>query len=99
MDDVKFKWLWLACPERDDAADRIVRRNANGDAIAGNDLDAKPPHSAAELCQDLMTSVALHAIKPAAMHRDDSTLHVDQIVLAQLLAILSNKHYAIAIAF
>ena len=83
---VEFKWFWLAGPEGDDAADRIVRRNSHGHAIPRDHLDAKPPHSAAELGQHFMASVALHAIEPAAVHRDYGTLHVDQIVLAQLLA-------------
>src|SRR5438034_9230196 len=83
---VEFKWFWLAGPEGDDAADRIVRRNSHGDASPRDHLDAKPPHSAAELCQHFMASVALHAIEPAAVHRDYGTLHVDKIILAQLLA-------------
>jgi hypothetical protein len=37
----------------------------------------------------------LHAVQPAAVHRDHGALHVDEIILAQLLAFLSsNKHYA-----
>ena len=72
-----------ACAEGDDAADRIVRRDADGHAIAWNDLDAEAAHAAAELCQHLVSGVALHAVETAAVHRNDRALHVDQIVLAQ----------------
>src|SRR2546428_13439143 len=44
-----------------------------------------------------MTGVALHAVQPAAVDRHHGALHVNQIILAQLLAILSNKHYATSI--
>ena len=77
---------WLACPEGDDAADWIVRRNADRDAIPGNHLDAEAAHSAAELGQNFVSGIALHAVKTAAVHRDNSALHVDEVVLTQLLA-------------
>src|SRR2546422_11378074 len=41
-----------------------------------------------------MTGVALHAVQPAAVDRHHGALHVNQITLAQRLAILSTKHYA-----
>ena len=50
--------------ERNDAADRIVRGYANGDAIAGNDFDPEAPHPAAQLRQDFMPRVALDAVQP-----------------------------------
>ena len=78
--------FWLACAEGNDAPDRIVRRNADGHAISRDDLDAEAAHSAAELGQHFMAGVTLHAVKPSAMHGYDGALHVDQIVLAQLLA-------------
>ena len=79
-------WLWLACTKRDDAPDRIVRRNADGHAIARNYFDTEAAHAAAQLGQHFVTCVTLHAIKPPAMHGHDCALHVDQIVLAQLVA-------------
>ena len=78
--------FWLACAEGDDAPNRIVRRDANGHAIARDYLDAEAAHSAAELGQHFVAGVALHAVKTAAMHRDHGALHVNQIILAQLLA-------------
>jgi hypothetical protein len=42
-----------------------------------------------------VAGIALHAVEPATVNRDDCTLHVDEIILTQLLAFLSsNKHYA-----
>ena len=83
--------IWLACTERDDAPDGIVRRDADGNAIARNDLDAEAAHAPTQLSEHLVTGVALHAVKTAAVHRDHGALHVNQIVLAQLLAVLSFK--------
>ena len=37
--------IWLACTERDDAPDGIVRRDADGNAISRNDLDAEAAHA------------------------------------------------------
>ena len=76
----------LASAEGDDAADGVVRRNADGHAITGNDLDSEAAHPAAELREYLMSLVALHAIQPAAVNRHDGTLHINQIILAQLLS-------------
>ena len=89
----------LARAERDNAPDRIVRRDADGHAIPRNYLDAEAAHTAAQLGEHLMAGVTLHAVQPAAVNRNHRALHIDQIVLAQLLAVLSNKHYAIATAF
>ena len=80
----------LASAEGDDAADGVVRRNADGHAITGNDLDSEAAHPAAELREYLMSLVALHAIQPAAVNRHDGTLHINQIILAQLLSFRSN---------
>jgi hypothetical protein len=33
-----------------------------------------------------VASITLHPIQPAAVHGNDGALHVDQIILAQLLA-------------
>src|SRR5581483_614517 len=84
---VGVQTVWLARAERDDAANRIVRRDADGHAIARHDFDAKAAHAAAELRQNLVTGVALHAIQTTAVHRDDGALHVDQIVLAQMASV------------
>jgi len=87
--------FWLAGAECDDPADRIVWRYADGYSVSGNYFDAKSAHTTAELRQDLVAGIALHTVQPAAVHRDNGALHVNQIILAQLLAFLSsNKHYA-----
>src|SRR5215470_2349972 len=69
--------FWLAGAEGNDPADRIVRRHADGHAVSWNHLDAKAAHAAAELRQDFVAGIALHAVKPAAVHRHDGALHVD----------------------
>ena len=78
--------LWLAGAERDDAPDRVVRRNADGHAITRDDFDTEAAHSTTELGQHFMAGVTLHSVKPATVHGDDGALHVNQIILAQLLA-------------
>src|SRR4051794_27757725 len=75
--------VWLACPEGDDAPDRIVRRDADGDAIPGNHFDAEAAHPAAQLGQHFMAGVALHTVEAPAVDCHDRALHVDEIVLAQ----------------
>ena len=55
--------FWLASAEGDDAPDRIVGRDADGHAIAGNHLDAEAAHAAAQLGQHLVAGVALHAVQ------------------------------------
>jgi hypothetical protein len=76
----------LASAEGDDAPDRVVRGYPDGDAVAWNNLDSKTAHTAAQLCEDLVALVALHAIQTAAVNRHHSALHVDQIILAQVLS-------------
>jgi hypothetical protein len=73
----------LSSAERDDAADRVVRGHANGDAVAGNDFDAEAAHATAQLREDFMAGVALHAVQPAGVDGDDRPLHIDKIVFAQ----------------
>ena len=80
-----------ASAEGDDAADRIVRRHADGDAISRHYLDPEAAHTAAQLREYLMALVALHAIEATAVHGDDGTLHINQIVLAQMLSFLQSK--------
>ena len=77
--------LWLACAEGDDAPDRVVRRNAYGHAISRHHLDSKAAHPAAQLGKHLVTLVTLDAVKTPAVNRHDRALHVNQIILAQLL--------------
>jgi hypothetical protein len=38
-----------------------------------------------------VAGIALHAVETAAVDRHDRALHINQIVLAQLLAVLSFK--------
>ena len=78
-----FNSLELASPESDNAPDRIVRRDANRHSISGDDFDPKAAHPAAELGEHLVSGIALHSVKATAMHSDDGTLHVDEVVLAQ----------------
>jgi hypothetical protein len=81
----EFKlYFWLACSESDDAPDRVVRRHADGYAISRNHLDAEAAHSAAELGQDFVASIALHAVEPPAVHGHHGALHINQIVLTQI---------------
>jgi hypothetical protein len=75
--------FWLTGPEGDDAPDRIVRRDADGDAIPRNYLDAEAAHSSAELGQHFVAGVALHSVKAATVDGNHGALHVNQIVLAQ----------------
>ena len=75
--------FWLAGAEGNDAPDRIVRRHADGHAISRNYLDAEAAHSAAELGEDFVAGIALHAVKPAAVNRYHGALHINEVVLAQ----------------
>ena len=77
-------FFWLAGPEGDDAADRIVGRDADRHAVAWHDFDPEAAHPAAQLCEDFMSGVALHAIQPAAVHGHDRALHVDEIVFTHI---------------
>ena len=61
--------------------------DADSNPVAWNHLDAEAAHAAAELCEHFVAGITLHAVEPAAVHRHDRALHVDEIVLAQLLAI------------
>ena len=81
----------LTSAEGDDAANGIVRRDADGHPIARNHLDPEAAHTAAQLREDFMALVTLHAIETAAVDRHDSTLHINQIVLAQMLSCLQSK--------
>jgi len=67
----------LSCAERDDAADRIVGRDANRYAVTGDDLDAETPHPAAQLSEHFVAGIALDAIQTSRVHRYYSSLHID----------------------
>jgi hypothetical protein len=76
----------LARAEGDDARIRSWR-NADGHAIARNYLDAEAAHAAAELGQYFVAGVALHTVETAAVDRHDCALHINEVVLDQLLAV------------
>ena len=82
----EFKIVILASAEGDDAPDRIVGRDADGHAVSRHHLDSKAAHAAAQLGKHLVTLVTLHAVKTAAVDRHDRALHINQIILAQLLS-------------
>lgn len=73
----------LARSKRNYSSHRVVRRNANRDTVAWNNLYTEAPHAAAQLCQDLLSGITLHAVQSAAVYRLDGSLHIDQIVFAQ----------------
>ena len=75
--------FWLSGPERDDAANRIVRGHTDGDAIAWHHLDSESAHPAAQLREHFVARIALDSVQPAGMDCDDGPLHVDQIVFTQ----------------
>ena len=79
----EFNWFWLASPEGNDASDGIVRRDADGHAISRDNFDAEAAHSAAELGEHFVPSVALYPVEASTVHRDDRALHIDEIVLTQ----------------
>jgi hypothetical protein len=73
----------LSRPERDDSADRVIGRDADGHAVARHHLDSEAAHPAAQLRQHFVSCVALDAIQPARMNGHDCSLHIYEIVLAQ----------------
>ena len=73
----------LTSAESYDAANRIVGGNADRDAVTRNDLDTEPAHPPAQLRQDFMPGVALHAIQTAGVDRHHGSLHINQVVFAQ----------------
>ena len=73
----------LSGAEGDDAADRVVGRNADSDPVTRNDFDSEAPHAPAQLREYFVARIALDSVKPAGMDRDDRSLHINQIVFAQ----------------
>jgi hypothetical protein len=82
----ELKPIFLASAEGDDAPDRIVRGYPDGDAVAWNNLDSKTAHTAAQLRENFVALVTLHAVQTAAVNRNHGPLHVDKIILAQVLS-------------
>jgi hypothetical protein len=82
---VELVFKGLTGPEGDDSANRVVGRDADSDAIAGDDLDTEAAHPAAQLGENFVTCVALDAIKAARMDGNNGALHINQIVFAQQL--------------
>jgi hypothetical protein len=80
---------YLASAERDDAANRVVGGHTHGDTIAGHHLDAETAHAAAQLGKHFVALVALHAVKAAAVDGHNRPLHINQIILAQVLSFQS----------
>ena len=77
-------FLKLPRAESNDAPHGIVRGDANSDPVSGDDLDAEPPHPAAQLCEHLMTRVTLDAVQAPAVYGHHGALDIDQVVLAQV---------------
>ena len=82
MNSNGFRVRALTRAESDDAALRIVGRDADGDPVARDHLDAEPPHATAQLRENFVSGVDLHAVEATAVHRDDGALHINQIVFA-----------------
>jgi hypothetical protein len=89
-DDDRANEMSLQCSKRslsraesDDSADRVIGRDAHGDTVARNHLDAKAAHATAQLRQYLVTRIALDPVKPAGMNGYYGSLHIYEIVLAQ----------------
>src|SRR5262245_8226116 len=76
--------LKLPSAERNDAADGIVRRDADGHAISRDDLDAEAAHPAAQLRQYLVARIDLHTVEAAAVDGNHGALDIYQVVLAQI---------------
>ena len=69
--------------ERNDAPNGIVGGYTNGHAVSRNDFDSEAAHAAAQLCENFVALVALHAVQPAAVNGHHRPLHINQIILAQ----------------
>jgi hypothetical protein len=81
----EFKTWFLASAEGDNAPHGIVGRHSHRYAIPWDDFDAEAAHPAAQLGEHLVALVTLHTVKTAAVDRYHGALHVNQIILAQLL--------------
>jgi hypothetical protein len=74
---VELVFKALTGAEGDDSADGVVRRDADSNAIAGDDLDTEAAHPAAQLGENFVTCVALDAIKTARMDGNYGALHIN----------------------
>jgi hypothetical protein len=74
----------LSRAKGDEPSKRIVGRDAHGDPIAGNDLDPKTPHAAAQLSQHFVARVAFDPIKASTMDRQHDAVEVNQVISAHL---------------
>ena len=81
----------LAGAEGDDAALRVVGRDADGDAVAGDDLDAESPHASTELRQNFVAGIDLHAVEATAVHGHDGALHVYQVVFTHDILVIVSR--------
>jgi hypothetical protein len=77
--------------EGDDAPDRVVRGNSDGYAIARHHFYAEAAHPAAQLGEYLVTGVTLNPVEAAAVDCHDRSLHINQVVLAQIAVRLLNQ--------
>jgi hypothetical protein len=75
--------VMLPRSEGDDASHGVVGRDTDGYPIPRNHLDAETPHPSAQLCENLVSCVALDAIQTPGVDGDDRTLHIYEIVFAQ----------------
>jgi len=73
----------LTGPERDNPPDRVIGRDPNGNAVAGDYLDAEAAHPAAQLGQHFMAGITLDTVEAAAVYRHHRALNVYQVVLTQ----------------
>ena len=74
----------LPSAEGDDAPDRIVGGDPDGDTVTRHYLDAEAAHPAAQLGQHFVAGIHLHAIEAAAVNSNHRALDINQIVLAQI---------------
>jgi hypothetical protein len=79
----------LSASESDEPPKWIVGRYTHGHPISRNHLDVETAHAAAELREHLVASIALHAVQPTAVNGHYRAWHVDEIIFAQFLVILS----------
>ncbi len=68
---------YLTRAEWNDAADRIVGRNAYGHPVTRYNLDTEAPHTPAQLGEYFVPGITLDAIETSAVHCYDRSLHVD----------------------
>jgi hypothetical protein len=80
----------LSGAEGDDSANRVIRRDADGDSIAGNDLDTKAAHPAAQLREHFVARITLHSVEAPGVDRYDCALHIYEVVFAQQLILSPN---------